>query len=63
MDAPIFYQEVMTMEKQKTGFVEHIGGTIFIVNAMSAEGAKQTQEELVKSLIARDSKDLEADVA
>ena len=27
----------MTVENMKTGFVERIGGTIFVVNAMPAE--------------------------
>ena len=45
----------MTVEDMKTGFVERIGGTIFVVNAMPAENAKHTQEELVKALIARES--------
>ena len=35
----------MTVEDMKTGFVERIGGTIFVVNAMPAENAKHTQEE------------------
>lgn len=30
----------MTVENMKTGFVERIGGTIFVVNAMPAENAK-----------------------
>ena len=37
----------MTVENMKTGFVERIGGTIFVVNAMPAENAEHTQEELV----------------
>lgn len=45
----------MTVEKMKTGFVERIGGTIFVVNAMPAENAKHTQEELVKALIAKEA--------
>ena len=50
------------MEKMKTGFVERIGDTI--VNAMPAENAKHTQEELVKALVARETMALqEADVA
>ena len=54
----------MTVENMKTGFVERIGGTIFVVNAMPAENAKHTQEELVKALIAREAMALqEADVA
>ena len=49
----------MTVENMKTGFVERIGGTVFIVNAMPAENAK-----LVKALIAREAMALqEADVA
>ena len=59
-----FRREVMTVEDMKTGFVERIGGTIFVVNAMPAENAKHTQEELVKALIAREAMALqEADVA
>ena len=42
----------MTVENMKTGFVERIGGTIFVVNAMHAENAKHTQE---KALIAREA--------
>ena len=54
----------MTVEDMKTGFVERIGGTIFVVNAMPAENAKHTQEELVKALIAREARALqEAEVA
>ena len=52
------------MEKMKTGFVERIGDTIFVVNAMPAENAKHTQEELVKALVARETMALqEAEVA
>lgn len=52
------------MEKMKTGFVERIGDTIFVVNAMPAENAKHTQEELAKALIARETMALqETDVA
>lgn len=52
------------MEKMKTGFVERIGDTIFVVNAMPTENAKHTQEELVKALVARETMALqEADVA
>ena len=52
------------MEKEKTGFIMKIGGTTFIVNAMPSEGAKRTQEELVKALIAKEAMALqEADVA
>ncbi len=41
---PIFLRrEVMTAVDMKTGFfVEKIGGTIFVVNAMPAESAKHT---------------------
>ena len=60
----VLQSEVMTVEKMKTGFVERIGGTIFVVNAMPAESAKHTQEELVKALIAREAMALqESDVA
>ena len=42
-DAHILRREVMTAVDMKTGFfVEKIGGTIFIVNAMPAESAKHT---------------------
>ena len=52
------------MENMKIGFVERIGGTIFVVNAMPAENAKHTQEELVKALIAKEAMALqEAEVA
>ncbi len=60
---PYFLREVMTVEKEKTGFVMKIGGTTFIVNAMPAENAKHTQEELVKALIAKEAMALNADVA
>ena len=61
---PYFLREVMTVEKEKTGFVMKIGGTTFIVNAMPAENAKHTQEELVKALIAKEAMALqEADIA
>lgn len=54
----------MTVEEMKTGFVERIGGTIFVVNAMPTENAKHTQEELVKALIAKEAMALqEAEVA
>ena len=40
---PIFLRrEVMTVMDMKTGFVERIGGTIFVANAMPAESAKHT---------------------
>ena len=52
------------MEKMKTVFEERIGGMIFIVNAMPAENAEHTQEELVKVLIAKEAMALqEAEVA
>ena len=51
-------------KSMKTGFVERIGGTIFVVNAMPAENAKHTQEELVKALITKEAMALqEAEVA
>ena len=55
----------MTAVDMKTGFfVEKIGGTIFVVNAMPAENAKHTQEELVKALIAKEAMALQkADIA
>ena len=54
----------MTVENMKTGFVEKIGSTIFVVNAMPAENTKHTQEELGKALIAKEAMALqEADVA
>lgn len=53
---PFLRREVMTAVDMKTGFfVEEIGGTIFVVNAMPAESAKHTQEEIVKALIAREA--------
>ena len=55
--------EVMTVEKEKTGFVIKIGGTTFIVNAMPSEDSKLTQVELVKALIAKEAMALNADVA
>lgn len=51
------------MEIIRTGFVEKINGTAFIVNAMAADGAKHTQEELVKALIVREAMALNADSA
>ena len=62
---PLFlWSEVMTVENLKAGVVERIGGAIFVVNAMPAENAKHTQEELVKALIAREAMALqEAEVA
>lgn len=46
----------MTAVDMKTGFfVEKTGGTIFVVNAMPAESARHTQEEIVKALIAREA--------
>lgn len=62
---PIFLRrEVMTAVDMKTGFVEKIGGTIFVVNAMPVESAKHTQEEIVKALIAEEAMALQkADIA
>ena len=54
----------MTVMDMKIGFAERIGGTIFVVSAMSAESAKHTQEELAKALIAKEAMALqEADIA
>ena len=54
----------MTVEYMITGFVVRIGGTIFVVNAMPAEHAKNTPEELVKAMIATEAMTLqEAEVA
>ena len=55
----------MTAVDMKTGFfVEKIGGTILVVNAMPAESAKHTQEEIVKALIAEEAMALQkADIA
>ena len=54
----------MTAVDMKTGFVERIGGTIFVVNAMPAENARHTQEEIVKAMIAEEAMALqEADIA
>ena len=61
---PYFTEGGMTVENMKTGFVERIGGTIFVVNAMPAENAKHMQEELVKALITKEAMALqEAEVA
>lgn len=43
------------MEKATSGFIEKVGGTKFIVNAMASESAKHTQEELVKALITKEA--------
>ena len=51
------------MDERKTNFVEKIGGTTFIVNAMSAEDAKHTQEEVVKAMIAREAMTFSDDAA
>ncbi len=51
------------MKEKKTCFVEKIGGTTFIVNALPAENAKKTQEEVVKALIEQEAMALEADTA
>ena len=53
----------MTVEDKKTSFAEKIGGTTFVVNAMSSKDATQTQEELVKALISREAMSLEPDAA
>lgn len=37
-----------------TSFVEIVDGTTFIVKAMQSEYAKQTQDEVIKSLIEKD---------
>ena len=63
---PIFLRrEEMTAVDMKTGFfVEKIGGTIFVVNAMPAENARHTQEEIVKNLIEEEAMALQkADIA
>lgn len=63
---PIFLRrEVMTAVDMKTGFfVEKIGGTIFVVNAMPSENARHTQEEIVKNLIEEEAMALQkADIA
>lgn len=63
---PIFLRrEVMTAVDMKTGFfVEKIGGTIFVVNAMPSENARHTQEEIVKDLIEEEAMALQkADIA
>ena len=61
----ILRREVMTAVDMKTGFfVEKIGGTIFVVNAMPAENARHTQEEIVKNLIEEEAMALQkADIA
>ena len=51
------------MKDAKTCFVERIGGTTFIVNAMASKNEKHTQEELVKALITREIKALKDDEA
>ena len=51
------------MDESKTNFVEKIGGTTFIVNAMSAEDAQRTQEKVGKRLIARESMTFQPDAA
>ena len=55
----------MTAVDMKTGFfVEKIGGTIFVVNAMPSENARHTQEEIVKNLIEEEAMALQkADIA
>jgi hypothetical protein len=54
---------VRTVKETKTCFAEKIGGTTFLVNAFQSEGAKLTQEELVKRMIAEESMVLTADAA
>lgn len=56
-------KEVMTVKEKETCFVEKIGGTIFIVNALPSESAKRTQEEVVKALIEKEAMALEVETA
>ncbi len=51
------------MEEKADCFVEKIGGVTFIVNVMPAEKAKQTSDEFIKALIAKECLELEADCA
>ena len=51
------------MEDNNCSFVEHIGGVTFIVNVMPAEKAKQTPDEFIKALIAKECMAIEADCA
>lgn len=51
------------MKEKETCFVEKIGGTTFIVNALPSEGAKRTQEEVVKALIEKEAMALEVETA
>ena len=61
---PFLRREVMTAVDMKTGFSEKFGGTIFVANAMPAESAKHTSEEIVKALIAEEAMALQkADIA
>ena len=61
--SPFCGEGVILMDESKTNFVEKIGGTTFIVNAMSAEDAKHTQEEVVKAMIAREAMTFSDDAA
>ena len=47
----------MTVENMKTGFVERIGGTVFVVNAMPAENAKHIQSFLISTILFQHIKD------
>ena len=51
------------MEEKTACFAEKIGGVTFIVNIMPAEKAKQTADEFIKSLIAKECMALDADCA
>jgi len=51
------------MEDNTCSFVEQIGGVAFIVNVKPAEKAKQTTDEFIKGLIAKEALALEADCA
>lgn len=51
------------MEEQTACLVERIGGVTFIVNVKPAENAKQTADELIKALIAKECLALEAECA
>lgn len=51
------------MEEKEACFVEKIGGVTFIVNIKAAEKAKQTTDEFIKGLVAKECLALEADCA
>ena len=53
----------MTVKEKETCFVEKIGGTTFIVNALPSESAKRTQEEVVKALIEKEAMAMEVETA